>query len=194
MNSFKLLLVEDDPLLGEALFEALRGKGFKVRLAKSGAEALAAASDESFDLLLQDVRLPDVDGLDLLADLLQMHPTVHALVMTGQATVEMAVRAMKLGAFDFITKPFSVDVLLLKLERLLEYRGLENSWRRCLKTPQPPEPSLPAHGHAYHTGHHDHCCRQRGGAAAAGRNRTGRRLLAETIHSRAAERINRLSG
>ena len=125
MNSFKLLLVEDDPLLGEALYEALNNKGFNTRLAKSGAEALAAASDESFDLLLQDVRLPDVDGLDLLADLLQLQPTVHALVMTGQATVEMAVRAMKLGAFDFITKPFSVDVLMLKLERLLDYRGLE---------------------------------------------------------------------
>ncbi len=125
MNSFKLLLVEDDPLLGEALYEALNTKGFNTRLAKSGAEALAAASDESFDLLLQDVRLPDVDGLDLLADLLQLQPTVHALVMTGQATVEMAVRAMKLGAFDFITKPFSVDVLMLKLERLLDYRGLE---------------------------------------------------------------------
>jgi DNA-binding NtrC family response regulator len=125
MHTFKLLLVEDDPLLGEALHEALCSKGFVVKLAKNGAEALACASDESFDLLLQDVKLPDVDGLDLLADLLQLQPAVHALVMTGQATVEMAVRAMKLGAFDFITKPFSVDVLMLKLERLLEYRGLE---------------------------------------------------------------------
>ncbi len=125
MQKFRLLLVEDDPLLGEALEVALSGKGFDVRLARSGAEALETASAESFDLVLQDVRLPDLDGLDLLKELLQMQPQLHALVMTGQATVEMAVKAMQLGAYDFLTKPFSVDMLLLKLERVLEYRGLE---------------------------------------------------------------------
>lgn len=125
MHNFRLLLVEDDPLLGEALEIALSGKGFYVRLACSGAEALECASGESFDLVLQDVRLPDLDGLDLLQELLKMQPHLHALVMTGQATVDMAVKAMQLGAFDFLNKPFSVDMLLLKLERVLEYRGLE---------------------------------------------------------------------
>ena len=125
MKDVKLLLVEDDPLLGEALNEALCRKGYITRWAACGAEALAACSDESFDLVLQDVRLPDADGLDVLADILAKQPSCQALVMTGQATVEMAVRAMKLGAFDFITKPFPVDVLLIKLERLLEFRSLE---------------------------------------------------------------------
>lgn len=125
MNDIKLLLVEDDPLLGGALHEALSRKGYQTRLAASGSEALSACSDESFDLVLQDVRLPDADGLDVLGDILARQPHCHALVMTGQATVDMAVRAMKLGAFDFITKPFPVDVLLMKLERLLEYRSLE---------------------------------------------------------------------
>lgn len=125
MNAVKLLLVEDDPLLGEALSEALCRKGYVTRWAACGAEALAACSDESFDLVLQDVRLPDADGLDVLANILAKQPSCQALVMTGQATVEMAVRAMKLGAFDFITKPFPVDVLLIKLERLLEFRSLE---------------------------------------------------------------------
>lgn len=125
MPDVKLLLVEDDPLLGEAMHEALSRKGYVTRLAASGAEALSACSDEYFDLVLQDVRLPDADGLDVLSEILNAQPRCHALVMTGQATVEMAVRAMKLGAFDFITKPFSMDVLLMKLERLLEYRSLE---------------------------------------------------------------------
>lgn len=125
MKDVKLLLVEDDPLLGEALNEALSKKGYRTRLAASGAEAFAACSEESFDLVLQDVRLPDADGLDVLNEIMVAQPHCFALVMTGQATVEMAVRAMKLGAFDFITKPFPVDVLLLKLERLLEFRSLE---------------------------------------------------------------------
>lgn len=125
VQTLKLLLVEDDPLLGEALQEALTTNGYQVRWAETGAGALEAASDESFDLLLQDVKLPDSDGLDILRDLLNRQPGCHALVMTGQATVEMAVRAMKLGAFDFITKPFDVNLLMLKLERVLEYRSLE---------------------------------------------------------------------
>lgn len=125
MKDVKLLLVEDDPLLGESLHQALDRKGYQTRWVTSGAEALASVCDESFDLVLQDVRLPDADGLDILAEILKAQPRCNALVMTGQATVEMAVRAMKLGAFDFITKPFPVDVLLLKLERLLEFRSLE---------------------------------------------------------------------
>jgi DNA-binding NtrC family response regulator len=122
----KLLLVEDDPLLGAALYEALGRKGYLTRLATSGAEALALSNDESFDLVLQDVRLPDADGLDVLSEILSRQPRCQAMVMTGQATVEMAVRAMKLGAFDFITKPFPADVLMMKLDRLLDYRRLEN--------------------------------------------------------------------
>lgn len=125
MKDVRLLLVEDDPLLGESLHEALSKKGYQTRWAASGAEALSACSDESFDLVLQDVRLPDADGLDVLGHILTKQPRCQALVMTGQGTVEMAVRAMKLGAFDFITKPFPIDVLMLKLERLLEYRSLE---------------------------------------------------------------------
>ena len=65
MNNIRLLLVEDDPLLGEALFEALSKKGYQTLLAPCGADALAACSDGSFDLVLQDVRLPDADGLDI---------------------------------------------------------------------------------------------------------------------------------
>lgn len=137
MQAPKLLLVEDDPLLGEALHEALCRKGYLTRLAASGAEALSVSSDESFDLVLQDVRLPDADGLDILREILAVQPQCHALVMTGQATVEMAVRAMKLGAFDFITKPFPVDVLLMKLERLLEFRSLEKQLADLTGTSDP---------------------------------------------------------
>ena len=130
MEVFKLLLVEDDPLLGEALQEALLTNGYQVRWADSGAGALEAACNESFDLLLQDVKLPDADGLDILSDILNHQPSCHSLVMTGQATVEMAVRAMKLGAFDLLIKPFDVNLLLLKLERVFEYRNLEKQLKQ----------------------------------------------------------------
>ncbi|HBA89549.1 MAG TPA: sigma-54-dependent Fis family transcriptional regulator [Geobacter sp.] len=137
MTDIKLLLVEDDPLLGAALHEALSRQGYLTRLAASGAAALSAGHDESFDLVLQDVRLPDADGLDVLCELLELQPRCHALVMTGQATVEMAVRAMKLGAFDFITKPFPVDVLLMKLERILSLRSMEKRLAELTGGPDP---------------------------------------------------------
>lgn len=137
ITDIKLLLVEDDPLLGPALHEALSRQGYKTTLAANGAAALAAASDDSFDLVLQDVRLPDADGLDVLCEILEFQPHCHALVMTGQATVEMAVRAMKVGAFDFITKPFPVDVLLMKLERVLEVRRMEKRLAHLTGVPDP---------------------------------------------------------
>ena len=137
MVAAKLLLVEDDPLLGEALHEALTRKGYETLLATCAAEALAAVSTESFDLILQDVRLPDANGLDVLQEILAAQPHCHALVMTGHGTIEMAVEAMKRGAFDFLTKPFPVDLLLLKLERLLEYRSLERAVERLKTTSDP---------------------------------------------------------
>lgn len=137
MKDVRLLLVEDDPLLGESLHEALSRQGYQTRLATSGADALSACSNEYFDLVLQDVRLPDADGLDILQEILTTQQSCNALVMTGQATVEMAVRAMKLGAFDFITKPFSVDVLLMKLDRLLEFRSLEKQVAELSGTSDP---------------------------------------------------------
>jgi DNA-binding NtrC family response regulator len=137
VKNVKLLLVEDDPLLGMALHEALTRKGYDTTLAATGGEALTFCSYLSFDIVLQDVRLPDADGLDVIAEILAAQTQCQALVMTGQATVEMAVRAMKLGAFDFITKPFAVDVLLIKLERMLEFRMLEKQVAKLREASDP---------------------------------------------------------
>lgn len=184
MQTLKLLLVEDDPLLGEALQEALTVNGYQVRWADCGAGALEAASAESFDLLLQDVKLPDADGLDILHDLLNRQPGCHALVMTGQATVEMAVRAMKLGAFDFITKPFDVSLLMLKLERVLEYRRLEKQLKQLAPHDIPSQPSVITRSPSMRS-----LLDTIAIVAAStvslllqGENGTGKKLLATTIH------------
>ena len=187
MTDIKLLLVEDDPLLGEALHEALSRKGYLTRLAASGAAALAASSDESFDLVLQDVRLPDADGLDILCEILALQPHCHALVMTGQATVEMAVRAMKLGAFDFITKPFPVDVLLMKLERLLGLRTLEKRVAELTGASDPR--SRIVTGSPAMRGVLDTVAVVADSEASVlllGESGTGKELLAETVHALSA--------
>uniref|UniRef100_C6DYX6 Two component, sigma54 specific, transcriptional regulator, Fis family n=1 Tax=Geobacter sp. (strain M21) TaxID=443144 RepID=C6DYX6_GEOSM len=125
MVKAKLLMVEDDRLLGDLMQESLEEAGYQVRLARSGAEALEAVSEESFDLVLQDIQLPDADGLDVLEEILRRQPQWKALVMTAFATVDRAVKAMKIGAFDFLIKPFAMDMLFLKLEKVLEFRQME---------------------------------------------------------------------
>lgn len=125
MLKAKLLMVEDDHLLGDLIRESLEEAGYQVRLARNGAEALEAVAEESFDLVLQDIQLPDADGLDILDEILRRQPQWKAIVMTAYATVDKAVKAMKIGAFDFLTKPFSMDLLFLKLQKVLEFREME---------------------------------------------------------------------
>ncbi|HBA88100.1 MAG TPA: sigma-54-dependent Fis family transcriptional regulator [Geobacter sp.] len=125
MAETKILMVEDDHLLGDLIRESLEEAGYRVRLARTGAEALEAVSEESFDLVLQDIQLPDANGLDLLDEILRRHPQWKALVMTAYATVDKAVKAMKIGAFDFLVKPFAMDLLFLKINKALEFRRME---------------------------------------------------------------------
>lgn len=125
MLDTKLLMVEDDYLLGDLIRESLEEAGYQVRLARTGAEALEAVSEETFDLVLQDIQLPDADGLDVLEEILRRQSNWKALVMTAYASVDKAVRAMKIGAFDFLIKPFAMDVLFLKIEKALEFRRME---------------------------------------------------------------------
>ncbi|GAB6061899.1 sigma-54-dependent transcriptional regulator [Deferrisoma palaeochoriense] len=125
----RILLVEDDPLYAGMLFEALERAGHPVAHAGTVAEAVELLEREAFGVALLDVRLPDGDGLALLRTLLELQPGCSALVMTGHASVESAVEAMKIGAQDYLPKPFPTEVILLKLERLLRTREVEEELR-----------------------------------------------------------------
>ena len=130
MNRVKLLIVEDDPLFGRALKEIVARAGYRLQLARSGAEALEAVARESFDLVLQDLKLPDANGLDILQEITARRPRCGSIIMTGHGTAEDAVKAMKLGAFDFLTKPFPIEKLFLKIESFFELKGM--SMARCI--------------------------------------------------------------
>ena len=125
MYRIKILIVEDDPHFGTALYNVMEEAGCHAILAKSGAEALQVIVRESFDLVLQDLKLPDANGLDILREILKHQPFCGSLVMTGYGTIESAVEAMKMGAFDFLTKPFPMELLFNKLEIFLEFRKLQ---------------------------------------------------------------------
>src|SRR5436190_19326457 len=132
MASRRLLIVDDEPLIRQTLAEYLAQEGFAVTACATGAEALARAAERHFAVVLCDVQLPDLDGLELLDRLLKISPDSSVLLITAYATVENAILAFQCGAHDYLMKPLLLDEVAGKLRRLLAGRdlALENQWLR----------------------------------------------------------------
>ena len=127
-----LLIVDDEKPLREAIAERLSDHGFVVEQADSGEQALQRLSEFAFDVIITDLRLPGIDGREVMDAALQRYPEIVAIVITGFGTVKDAVEAIKQGAADFITKPFQFDALLHVLTSAFEQRRLksENAYLR----------------------------------------------------------------
>jgi len=126
----ELLLVDDDDALRAMLRELFQGEGYRVWDAPSAEAALDLTREREVDVVLSDVNMPGKSGIDLVGELRQVRPESPVVLMTAFASVASAVEAMRAGAFDYITKPFSNDVALLAVERALELRALEEENRR----------------------------------------------------------------
>src|SRR5579871_1019105 len=128
-----LLLVDDEPALREVMAERLAEHGFLVEQAGSGEEAIERLSDFAFDVLITDLRLPGLDGRQVLDEAFARYPEILAIVITGYGTVREAVEVTRLGAEGFITKPFQFEELLHELNAALEKRRLkaENAYLRA---------------------------------------------------------------
>jgi len=127
-----LLIVDDESALREAIAERLADHGFVVEQAASGEQALERLAEFAFDILITDLRLPGIDGRQVVESALERYPDIIPIVITGYGTVKDAVEAIKQGAADFITKPFQFDALLHVLRSALEQRRLksENAYLR----------------------------------------------------------------
>ena len=127
-----LLLVEDEVALREATAERLEEHGYRVVQAESGEDALDRISEFAFDAIITDLRLPGIDGTQVIERAIELYPDIVGVVVTGFGTVRDAVAAIKRGASDFITKPFQFDHLLHILTTALEQRRLksENAYLR----------------------------------------------------------------
>lgn len=127
-----ILVAEDKSAMQEMLSATLSAEGYEVDIAPSGNDAISKARNKRYDLVLTDLKLPGVDGIKVLSEVKEIDPETSVIVMTAYGTVETAVEAMKVGAFDFITKPFDTDRLSLLIKRALENRRLvaENSLLR----------------------------------------------------------------
>jgi two-component system response regulator PilR (NtrC family) len=121
----RILVVDDEPSMREMLRIVLRRDGYDVVLAQNGTDGMERLRTEPFDLLLSDIRMPDVSGVEVLRAAKEINQEILAFMMTAFASTETAVEAMRLGALDYFTKPFSMDELRLKIRQHLEARRLK---------------------------------------------------------------------
>ena len=117
----RILLVDDEPSILNVLSVLLKAEGHDVTPAQGGEKAAELLKTASYDLMISDIRMRPIDGMQLLKIAIELHPSISVLMVTGYGSVETAVEALKLGAFDYITKPFKVDELLITVKRALEY-------------------------------------------------------------------------
>ncbi|MHC4734446.1 MAG: sigma-54-dependent transcriptional regulator, partial [Planctomycetota bacterium] len=119
-----ILVIDDDRIILDSLCEFLSLEGFQTNGAESIKGALAKLEKQSYSLVITDVNLPDGDGLELLETIKQEHPQTVAIVITGYGTIESAVKAIKQGAYDYLTKPITDDELRLTVERAIKQQSL----------------------------------------------------------------------
>ena len=119
-----ILIVDDERSMREFLGIYLRREGYRIEAAAGGTEAIASIKARTFDVIITDLRMPDVDGLTILAEAKRTRPDTEVIVVTAFSTTETAIAAMKAGAHDYLTKPFKIDEVGLVVDRAMEKRRL----------------------------------------------------------------------
>jgi two-component system response regulator AtoC len=120
----RLLVVDDDRAMREMLSSLFKERGLSVEDAASADAALARAAEQDFDVVLSDVRMPGLSGVELVGQLRRLRPGTPVVLMTAFGSIDTAVEAMRTGAFDYLTKPFEPDAVILSVERALAHRAL----------------------------------------------------------------------
>src|SRR5690242_5361447 len=120
----RLLLVDDEPRLLASLYELLRDRGFDLTTASSGSEAIAHLSRSRFDLVLLDLRLPDIGGHEIMDFMNERALDADVIVMSGEVGIDAAIGALKRGAYDYLSKPYSREELLATVANALKGRRL----------------------------------------------------------------------
>ena len=128
-----ILIVDDEPSILQSLGGLLSDEGFEIATALNGYEALKIIDRESPDLVLLDIWMPGIDGIETLKEIKKGNPYIQVIIITGHGNIETAVKATKLGAFDLIEKPLSIDKVIVSINNALDFRRLEEENRYLRK-------------------------------------------------------------
>ncbi len=132
-KNYKVLVIDDDPEMCGLLSDVLKGEGFSVHAIDESLEASKVLKKEEFDVIVTDLRMKGLKGLDLLEEAKKVAPLTPVIIITAFGTIESAIKAMKMGAYDYITKPFKMDELVLTVRKALENRFLKKEVVRLRK-------------------------------------------------------------
>ena len=181
-----LLIVDDEANTLASLSRAFRLGGHEATVCDNAGRALELAKAQSFDLILSDVVMPGKDGLTLLEELKQQGVTTPVVMMSGQAHIEMAVRATRLGALDFLEKPISSDKLLLTVDNVLKLQRLENENRQLRQRLGKHEIVWKGEAMRRVMAQLERVAASESRVCILGETGTGKELVARTIHERSA--------
>ena len=126
MKEYNILIIDDEQTQREVLTGYLKKKGYHILSADSGDEGIKLIKQNTVDIVLSDFKMPDKTGLEVLEEVKNINPEISFVIITAYSTVEDAVKAMRLGAYDYISKPVDLDELDLMIEKIIENRNLKS--------------------------------------------------------------------
>ena len=130
MEELKVLVVDDEDDFRETIVKRLQKRRLNVTGAESGEKALALIDAQPFDVVVLDVKMPGLDGIDTLREIKNRKPFIEVILLTGHASMESGIEGMKLGAFDFVMKPAAIDELMEKMRQAFEKKIVEETRRQ----------------------------------------------------------------
>ena len=133
MENIQVMLVDDEVEFLNTLTKRLRKRGVDIKGVESGEKALEALKEGHYDVIILDVRMPGMDGIEVLRKIKDGYPLTEVIMLTGHANVEVAVQGMELGAFDYLMKPMDIDELLYKVEDAFKKKQIQEDKLDILK-------------------------------------------------------------
>jgi DNA-binding NtrC family response regulator len=133
MDAIKVLLVDDEAEFSETLIKRMKKRNVDISGVRSGEEALEALDFSPVDVVIMDVRMPGMDGIETLRGIKKRHPLVEVIMLTGHASVEVAVQGMEFGAFDYLMKPMQIDDLLYKIQDAHKQKAIQEQKIKGMK-------------------------------------------------------------
>ncbi len=130
MDNFKILIVDDENDFRETIIKRLRARKIDIEGADSGPAALEMLDAQDFDVIVLDVKMPGMDGIETLREIKLKKPLVEVIMLTGHASVESGIQGMQLGAFDYVMKPVALDDLMDKLRQAYERRLIQLEYNK----------------------------------------------------------------